>query len=556
LAIGGRYYSTGSGSQATCGYDPGRKLFVVAGGPKPTSQFVYWNLATPGSDNRETAFMPQDPTGEFNQLVATDSTLLRKCGMKFDPRRGDYKLWCGDGRVWSLKAPAALSASGWTIEKAAVPTTAVPGETVGTGILGKWKYIPNLDVFLGLADPVLGNIWIYKPAGWVNPRGGNLPPQVSLLRPATGASSVQGDAIAIDADARDPDGQIVKVEYYANGAKLGESTTAPHGMVWTTATAGNWTLAAVATDDSGAQSNSASVAITVLPNTPTNQPPNVGLTQPAEGAFYAAGVAIAVAASASDGDGAVARVEFYAAAAKIGEVTQAPYVITWDGAPVGTHSITAVAIDDDGASTISGARNITVAGGGTGGTVTLQRGAGGTTADTYLSSYHKTLNFGALNNLQDQFQYYTPLLRFAIFQSEGGPVPNGATITSAKLSIYKYSSYNMNYGLHRVLQDWQEAGASWNLRSAAAAWAVAGANGAGTDFAATADTTAATDFNPGWIVFDVTQAVAAMSASTPTANFGWRLRGASGYTSGMKKFYTSEFDADPSLRPKLVVSYQ
>jgi hypothetical protein len=173
-----------------------------------------------------------------------------------------------------------------------------------------------------------------------------------------------------------------------------------------------------------------------------------------------------------------------------------------------------------------------------------------------LSSYHKTLNFGTLSNVQDQREYYSSLLRFAIFQSEGGPVPNGAQITSAVLSIYKYSSYDMNYGLHRILQDWQEGGATWNHRAPGLPWAVPGGNGAGSDFASSPDATAVSAFAPGWIHFDVTAAVGTMSSANPTANRGWRLRAMSGYTTALKKIYASEFAGDATLRPRLVISYQ
>ena len=44
-------------------------------------------------------------------------------------------------------------------------TLATPNGDYGTGILGKWKYVPNLDAFIGLQDQTLGNIWLYKPVG-------------------------------------------------------------------------------------------------------------------------------------------------------------------------------------------------------------------------------------------------------------------------------------------------------------------------------------------------------------------------------------------------------
>jgi hypothetical protein len=550
----GRYWTTGSGTQSTCSYDPARKTFVTAG--QTSVPFVYWNLNTPSPGNNEVGFTPVDPTGEFAQLTSSGAISTRTCALDFDPVRAHHKLWCGDGRVWILSQPQPLSASGWTIVKAPAPPAPVPAEGVGTGILGKWKYIPNLDVFMGLADPVLGNIWIYKPAGWVNPSGNNLPPQASITQPANGAAYTVGTPISIAANASDSDGNVVRVEYFANGSKIGESTSSPHGMVWSSAAVGNWSLTALATDDDGAPGTSPAVAV-VVNAPPGNPPPTVGLTAPANGAAFAAGAPIAISADAGD-DGSVVRVDFYAGTTKIGEDTVAPYSVTWSTAPPGTHSLTAVATDNLGASATSAARSISVSGGGGGvTTVTLQRGSDATLAgDTYLSSYHPTLNFGTVANLQDKSGNYPTLLKFAIFQSEGGPVPNGAQINSAVLSLYKYSSYDMSYSVHRLLQPWSETVATWNQRQSGAAWAAAGANGAGSDYAATADARASTPFDPGWLHFDVTAAVSAMSGANPLLNHGWRLRGTAGSTTGLKRFYSAEFAGDPALRPKLVISYQ
>ena len=48
-----------------------------------------------------------------------------------------------------------------------------------------------------------------------------------------------------------------------------------------------------------------------------------------------------------------------------------------------------------------------------------------------------------------------------------------------------------------------------------------------------------------------------MSQASSPANFGWRVRGISGYVTGLKQFHASEAAAtSAAMRPKLVVSYQ
>jgi hypothetical protein len=165
----GQFWS-GTSDPTACGIDPVRHVFVRTG--NQTTPFLYWDLTTPGPTNRDVAFTPTDPTGQFGTLLATNQIVLSNCGFDFDPVRSRFVLWCGDGRVWALTPPGTLSANGWTIVKQPSPTLATPNGDVGTGILGKWKYIGNIDAFIGLQDENLGNIWIYKPIGWVNPAPG------------------------------------------------------------------------------------------------------------------------------------------------------------------------------------------------------------------------------------------------------------------------------------------------------------------------------------------------------------------------------------------------
>ncbi|MBC8125670.1 MAG: metallophosphoesterase, partial [Gloeobacteraceae cyanobacterium ES-bin-144] len=84
--------------------------------------------------------------------------------------------------------------------------------------------------------------------------------------PITGSSVVIGTAIPISATATDSDGTISKVEFFAGTTKLGEDTTGPdYSYNWTGATAGTYSLTAVATDDLGGSSTSAAVSVTVIP---------------------------------------------------------------------------------------------------------------------------------------------------------------------------------------------------------------------------------------------------------------------------------------------------
>jgi hypothetical protein len=162
-------------------FDPTRNVFLKSiGGGK----FTYWDLNQAGGGNKNQVFVPTDLSGgfRFDQLNAY--------GMDFDPVRGNYVLWNGNAEVWILTPPTTLGGSGWTLRKQSLFGLDAPEQADGmsnggpyfTGVLGKWKYVAEQDIFLGVIDPVEGTIWAYKPGSW-DPD--NVLPTVALRDPAT-----------------------------------------------------------------------------------------------------------------------------------------------------------------------------------------------------------------------------------------------------------------------------------------------------------------------------------------------------------------------------------
>ncbi len=100
--------------------------------------------------------------------------------------------------------------------------------------------------------------------------------------------------------------------------------------------------------------------IVVTVPVPANEPPSVTLLAPAPDSTYTVPATVTFSAAASDTDGTIERVDFYADAQLIGSDTTSPYGATWSNVPAGSHDLTAVAFDDDGASTSSGTARVTV----------------------------------------------------------------------------------------------------------------------------------------------------------------------------------------------------
>ena len=184
----------------------------------------------------------------------------------------------------------------------------------------------------------------------------NLPPAVQMIFPTNNARFFQSAPVSLAASASDADGTIQKVEFYRGATKLGEVLDPPYTIQWDSVPPGNYILTARAFDDDGAFSVSAPVAVVVL----TNSAPTVAITNPVNFADFPVPSSVVIKAAASDTDGSVTNVEFFANAAKLGEVANSPYELMWTNAPVGEYQITARATDNNGATSVSPAVDIFV----------------------------------------------------------------------------------------------------------------------------------------------------------------------------------------------------
>jgi regulation of enolase protein 1 (concanavalin A-like superfamily) len=163
-------------------------------------------------------------------------------------------------------------------------------------------------------------------------------------------------------------GTAVTAPYWVRLERRGTVVTASQssdGVTW--ATIGTMTMSTptmyvgltVASAD--ASQLATGVFDNVLVETPTgNQPPAVSLTSPANGATFTAPASIALAATASDVDGTIAGVDFYAGPTLVGTDSSSPYTYTWSAVPAGSYGMTAVARDNNGATTTSAVRTVTV----------------------------------------------------------------------------------------------------------------------------------------------------------------------------------------------------
>ncbi|MBM4429752.1 MAG: DNRLRE domain-containing protein [Chloroflexi bacterium] len=188
--------------------------------------------------------------------------------------------------------------------------------------------------------------------------------------------------------------------------------------------------------------------------------------------------------------------------------------------------------------------------------VRLQQGLDGYTGtrDTCLSSF-------AADGPEVPHGTATSLLvgydsrRKALVRFDLSSVPPDAKLKAAKMTVnlLQNQSVTISLSAFEVRRPWQDNGATWQWASQGQAWAVAGANGLGTDRAETAEYTVQNVRTVGSYSLNVRSVVQRWLAA-PEGNYGLVLIGSGAYTSASYPLASAEHQ-DVAKRPLLEIWY-
>ena len=196
--------------------------------------------------------------------------------------------------------------------------------------------------------------------GTVNVQGGNNPPTVAITSPTNNDSFSAPATIPILATAADSDGAVTNVAFYDGVTLLGATTNTPFTVTAIFA-AGNHGLTAVATDNGGLSTTSA--VVNILVDSLAHQPPSVAITNPPDGSVFGNTDSINIGTSANGTGASVTNVQFYDGETLLRSVSAPPFnLITGPFTfALGTHTLTAVALDNLGSMGTSGPVHLTIA---------------------------------------------------------------------------------------------------------------------------------------------------------------------------------------------------
>ena len=185
------------------------------------------------------------------------------------------------------------------------------------------------------------------------------PPTVAIISPTNGASFAAPAVVSINATAADSDGSVTNVAFFDGTALLGQTNSTPY-IVTPNLTAGTHLLTAVATDNAGLSATSA--VVTVALNA-TNMPVNVTLTNPPANSVFGNTDSVNIGANVSDTNGTVTNVQFFDGSVLLHSFSAPPF--SFATAPftfaLGTHTLTAVAMDNSGLAGTSAPVQLTIA---------------------------------------------------------------------------------------------------------------------------------------------------------------------------------------------------
>jgi hypothetical protein len=187
-------------------------------------------------------------------------------------------------------------------------------------------------------------------------------PTVSLsLSPSSATTLPQGAVRYVLVTATAGAGRAIeRVEFFLNGAKVAEKTSAPYTYQYVAgASSGTATLVARATDNGGLFKET-QVKFTLVE--PVGVPPTIILLAPSANALVLPGAPVNLVAAAQSSGGTIASVQFYARGEPQGTArTASPYTGTFTPTIPGNYLIEAVATDDRGNTTVSNSVTITAA---------------------------------------------------------------------------------------------------------------------------------------------------------------------------------------------------
>jgi len=178
-------------------------------------------------------------------------------------------------------------------------------------------------------------------------------PTCKIVNPSEGEQFNFDENVLVNIVAEDRDGRIEKVQLYVDDVGYSEKNSFPYNFTINARelVVGKHTLKVVVKDDKGKNAEDTVCIIIKQGGNGTNQPPICNITNPQNNEQFSVDKNITVTVVAEDSDGDITRVQLYVDNVAHSLKTEFPYnfIIGAGELLIGTHTLKAVAIDNQGA---------------------------------------------------------------------------------------------------------------------------------------------------------------------------------------------------------------
>jgi hypothetical protein len=141
------------------------------------------------------------------------------------------------------------------------------------------------------------------------------------------------------------------------------------------------------------------------------------------------------------------------------------------------------------------------------------------------------------------YKYQTLIRFYPIFQSQGGPLPDDAVVTGAKIRLYKTNTTSGTVDIYRLTGSFSESTVTWNTKP--------GLFGKGGTPSVISSKTLTT--STGWQEINLPASLIDLWVDTPSSNYGLAIQ--TNWTSCKCMAFRSDDYPTFSSRPSLVISY-
>lgn len=168
-------YENGFASNGAMAIDPVKRVILKPNGRYPQLRLFHMldlDAASTASGFQSITSM----TGDSQTGFIGDFGLTTSSGIAYDENKGCFVLWMKGRQPWLIYSPSGspTPTTGWEVIQPTMDTgTTCPPEDIGTnnsGVIGKFRYAPDLKCCVCIENTTEGNVWALKLSGWQDPR--------------------------------------------------------------------------------------------------------------------------------------------------------------------------------------------------------------------------------------------------------------------------------------------------------------------------------------------------------------------------------------------------